>query len=106
MSLYGPAYISSTGIIIATLFKLKFQILNIKISIFQKSTTLMRPLELAIEVGYRHIAIETRSDRDLRTGGLFKNLLESGKVSREDIFISLKVSVLLQYVIICSCVLV
>jgi len=50
-------------------------------------------LELALSVGYRHISLGVRGDSDLRTGKLIKSLIDAGTLTREELFISLKIHI-------------
>jgi len=50
-------------------------------------------IERAIDVGYRHVSIDSRKDRDIRIGKYLRSMLDQESLSRTDICISMKVGI-------------
>jgi len=60
----------------------------------KNQTCHLKIFERAIDVGYRHISIDSRKDRDLRIGKSFTSMLgPTGSFSRDDICISMKIDI-------------
>lgn len=62
------------------------------IMLFQEIGATTQGIETALTSGYRHIQIDSRDRNELEVGHVLKRWIEAGKLSRKDLFISVKVS--------------